>query len=418
MRFNDSLGGGQGLRASVLQGRPAGGASCIPGGEADLRPVLYAPPSLFPDSAAAAAMALFPGDLDPSLAERLASEAFPSPPPSFDHGEGIRILDFAVGRSGNVADHGAALLATLLRARRDGAEGRPPLLLVPLRDAAESAIAAAVAAALAAARGSGEDPARGGADPLLVFLLPAGGGSRAVPRLAMELGLVLEIEGGPEGISRLLDEAAGGELAGRPATIAGTDNPAFLAARMILCAASFHQASEGSSGDLLFSFPSTDGIGLAAALWSWRFGLPLTGAILAVPEEAPIDGLDPAGLVSPPGRELLAAFENEQPGLLGSLVRVERSSRTEAEAARGRLSAAGGPALDLDSAHALAAAERVLAAGLEGHARVVVLREALPPSEEAASSPRGDGSRESGAPPLRAAPTLQALEAAIARARP
>ena len=108
-----------------------------------------------------------------------------------------------------------------------------------------------------------------------------------------------------------------------------------------------------------------DGLGLAACLWAWRLGLPITGIILSVSEKGVL-GSDPSG------RSLVGRFDADRPGVIRSLALLQNIDREAALASCAALSAEGGPELDLASAMTLVAAQRSLDAGLNGHARIVV----------------------------------------------
>jgi hypothetical protein len=72
------------------------------------------------------------------------------------------------------------------------------------------------------------------------------------------------------------------------------------------------------------------------------------------------------------GRHLVGLFDAERPGVIRSLTYLHNVDRETVIAARDALSAMGGPVLDFAAAAALAAAEHALAAGLHGHARIIV----------------------------------------------
>jgi threonine synthase len=398
MRFESSAIAGMplGLVEAALRGLPGPVGTYLPCGEADLRPALYAPASDFADFAAAAVLALFPGELDPFLAQRLAAPAFADAPASFAYGEDILVLDLARGSSGSSADYGAAFLASVLAA----VHAATPRLILAAGDGPEGA---ALAEAFAD-------------DDILVLLRPEGAELRGVgsARLARSGGrvLVLDIEGGGDGLSALLGAASGRTLAGFPATIACPANPARFAARVILHAAAFSLASRGSSGDVLGALGPGDDLALAAGLWCWRLGLPQGGLVVPRIE---------FGAARPgTGRELVERFGADNPGVVHSLVRCSEPSERQAKDARQALAAAGGPELDLASAYSLAAAELALDTGLRGHARIVVYREALPVWD--AGGPVADGIPRAAARPIPSAdasvpPNLDALDAALVRLR-
>lgn len=396
-----------GLAAAALRGLPDSGGRYLPSGEADLRPALYAPASSFPDFAAAAALALFPDELDPLTAERLAASAFASAPPSFAYGDDILVLDLAAGASGSSEDYGARFLAGILADAR-ARSGNPRLVL------ADGSLPDAAALVEAFAREKERDGLEG--EPL-VLLMPRGSSLRGVKplRLARNGGrtFVLDVRCGPGELEPLLAKAACSALAGRAATVAGPHNPARFAARIILHAAAFSLASRGSSGDVIGALAHGDGLALAAALWGWRLGLPQSALLLSRCEGAADDFTT--------CHDLVEHFEGENPGAFRSLVRRVVPSPAQADEARAALAFAGGPELDQSSACSLAAAELALTSGLRGHARIVVYRESLPISNVAsvsAGASTGSPSDEplSGLPAdVSIEPSLEALEAALAR---
>ena len=405
---NQPNGSSVGFVEAALRGFSGPGCPFLPAGEADLRPALYAPASAFSDFAAAAAMSLFPGEIDPNLAERLASTAFPSLPSSFSYGEELLVFDLAGGASQSIADYEAAFLSTLLAAAPRSGKNRIVLA------AAGSHVAEASALAEAFATLSGATVMDG---PTLVLLAARGESFRGIRpfRLARSGGrvFVIGVDAPPEALGELMGLAAGRELAGHPVTYGGPANPARFAARLVLHAATFSQASRGASGDLLCTLPPDDDFGLAAALWDWRFGLPQTGLVFPRADVAAPGDLAPEQVGA--GCELVERFAAEQPGALRGLVRTEPVSRAEAEAARAALAAAGGPILDLSSAYSLAAAGKALDSGLRGHARVILGRVADPAWD--LGSPFADAQNAISADAT-ILPRLDALEAAIARLLP
>jgi hypothetical protein len=358
MRFTDENGSLLGLMDAAARGYPPGAGFFWPMGDADLRPAVYAPEAAYPEAASSVIAALFPEDLDPLMAGRLSSRAFPRAPAGFDRDEDILVADYAAGPSASSADPEAAFLAGILGsvARRSG-----PLLLLADGSGCEGA---ALSEAIA-----------GMHDLRLALLYPEGQAARGIKgqRLAREGGQVslVSVRGDRAAVDRLIRSAAGSSLAGMSATAAGPANPARFASRLVLLAATFAGLRKGTAGDLFMGVRAGDGLGLAACLWAWRLGLPISGIVLAVGEKGVL-GLDPWG------RLLVERFDADRPGVIRSLALLEPVDRDAALAARASLEAEGGPSLDLASAMTLVAAERALAAGLRGHARIVVPRGADP----------------------------------------
>lgn len=378
MRFKNGAGAALGLVEAAALGRPEGGGGpFLPAGEDDLRPAVYSPESSYSDFAASAISALFPGEVDPMLAHRLADRAFPSPPESFDVDGDLAVIDLCSGASASSADPGAAFLGGILAVE---ARTRGPRLVLADGSGPEGA---ALAEAMAGIEGLS-----------LALLYPEGSRAAGIhlSRLEREGGStrLISVRGGSGEVRSMIAAAAGRRIGGKAITIAGPANPARLVARIIGCAAVFAALSKGATGEIYFGLRSGEGIGLAACLWAWRLGIPLTGAIIPIDEaDGASAGPDAAFGGDPDGRALASRFEEGRPGLIRSLVRLHEADRDQILAASGRLEAAGAPPLDLAGAAVVAAAEQVLEHGLRGHAKVLVLSERHPSwSGEGASLPR------------------------------
>jgi hypothetical protein len=185
--------------------------------------------------------------------------------------------------------------------------------------------------------------------------------------LAREGGQVslISLRGDGAAVDRLIREAAGKRVSGMEVTAAGPGNPARFAARIVALAATFAILRKGSAGDLFMGVRAGDGLGLAACLWAWRLGLPITGIVLSLSEKGVLGS-------APWGKCLVDRFDAERPGVIRSLALLQSADRETALRSRADLVAKGGPELDLASAISLVAAERALEAGLAGHARIVV----------------------------------------------
>jgi threonine synthase len=375
MRFIDEKGAILGLMDASARGYPVSGTVFSPTGDADLRPAVYAPDATYSDTVSSVIAALFPEDIDPFMAERLTSRAFPLDQPRSEQSDGIIVVDYSSGPSASAADSEAAFLAGILAfvARRSGAH----ILLADGSGSEGPALSEAVA---------------GLKDMHLVLLYPEGQEARGVkgPRLAREGGQVklLSVRGDSVAVDRLIREAAGSSIAGRFATAAGPANPARFAARIVSLASTFAVLRNGVSGDLFMGIRAGDGFGLASCLWAWRLGLPITGIVLAAGEKGVL-GMDLSG------RSLVERFDTERPGVLRSLTLLQHIDRESALQARAEFLSAGGPDLDLASAMSLAAAKRALEAGLSGHARIVVPCGGAPGWDEF-EGPSGRGSPQSG----------------------
>jgi threonine synthase len=406
MRFASDAGPEIGLVEAAALGRPEGGRGpFFPTGEDDFRSAIYAPELSYSDFAASAISALFPGDIDPMLALRLAERAFPSAPEAFALDEELTVVDLSAGASASSADPGAAFLGGLLASAAKA--GGPRLVLAD----GSGPEGAALSEALDGIEGLS-----------LALLYPEGSRAAGVrpPRLEREGGSarLIAVRGGPERVRALLSSSAGRRFGGRVVTLAGPSNPARLAARIIGCAAVFAAQRKGATGELYIGLRAGDGIGLAACLWAWRLGIPLTGAILNGGGGAdPAAGQEEALGPDPDGRALASRFEDERPGVIRSLVRLPAVDPGKAFAARAELDSAGGPPVDLGTSAAIAAAAEVLDQGLRGHARILVLSERHPVwSEEGTRPPRAlSGAMFDARPDAEIGPSLAELEAALSR---
>ena len=339
---------------AAARGYPRVSGAFAPTGDGDLRPAVYAPDAAFQETAASAMASLFPEDLDPLMAQRLAARAFPSAPGIRDFRGDILVLDHASGPSGSASDSETAFLAGILAgvARHSG----PRVLLADGTGPEGEALSEAVA---------------GLRDLRLALLYPQGSAASGIrsQRLARQGGQVslISVRGDRFAVESLMREAAGTSIAGMSVTAAGPSNPARVAARIVSLALSFSMLRTGAAGDLYFGIRGGDGLGFAACLWAWRLGLPLTGIVLSVGERGVL-GLDAAS------RNLVDRFDADRPGVIRSLALIQPVERAAALNSRAAFEASGGPLLDLASAMALAAAELSLEAGLRGHAKIIVPR--------------------------------------------
>jgi threonine synthase len=406
MRFKYQAGQSLGLVEAAALGRPAGGEGpYLPTGEDDLSSLIYAPQSTFSDFAASAVSALFPGDIDPMLALRLAEKAFPSAPNAHPLDDNLTILDLATGPSASSADAGTSFLGGILaaEARASGArivlaDGSGPegAALAEAMSGIEGLSLALLYPRLS--RAAGIRPAR---------LERAGGATR-----------LIAVRGGPGEVRALLAAAAGRRFGDRAVTVAGPSNPARLAARIIGCAAIFASLRKGATGEFYLGLRADDGVGLAACLWAWRLGVPLTGAVLPLLDASGRStGAEAAFVADPDGRALASRLEEGRPGLIPSLVRLPVVDDGRILEARELLEKAGGPPADRGSTAAIAAATAVLDQGLRGHAKIIVLSERHPCwSEEGGVMPEAlRGAMLDARPDEEIDATLEDLEGALTR---
>jgi len=358
MRFIDENGGLIGLMDASARGYPPARGAFSPAGDADLRPAVYAPEASYAEAAASAIAALFPEEIDPVMADRLAGRAFAEAPARRERGGDILVADYASGPSGCASDAETGFLSGILglAARHGG-----PRLLMADGTGSEGASLSEAIAGVPGLR--------------LALFYPEGQAASGIrsQRLAREGGQVdlIAVRGDRVAVDRLIRQAAGRMIDGTGLTAAGPANPARFAARIVALAATFSILRKGAVGDLLTGICAGDGLGFAACLWAWRLGLPLKGILLSIGTKGVL-GLDPAG------RALVDRFDAERPGVIRSLTLLQPVDRESAIRSRAAFAEEGGPALDIASAMTLVAAERALDAGLRGHARIVVPRGADP----------------------------------------
>ncbi len=325
-------------------------------GEGDVRQAVYSPESSFTETAAILLSTLFTEDIDPLLADRLAERAFSEAPAIVGREEAIPVVDLAGGPTGSSADYGAALLAGLLSARPKKGERR-------------------LIAAFPGPWGAALVESASDIESLEVLLICGEEDIRGIKaqRLAREGGKVLLVglRADRKGRVDFLRSLCGRRLAGRDVVVAGPGNPVDFAAHLILHVAAFADLRRAAAGEIFAALPAESSLGLAAGLWAWRLGLPLSGLLLPHADR-------PLAEADPEFGELVDRFGSERSGLLGSILSGQDVSEAEALAARDELAARGGPWLDRSSSLALAAARRHLVPELLGHTHIVVSRHGHP----------------------------------------
>jgi hypothetical protein len=359
MRFIDDAGNDFGLiEASALGCPPERGDLFFPSGEDDLRPTIYAPYSSYTDFAASALVALFPGEIDPMLSIRLAQAAFSGSPLASTLSADVPIIDFADATRGP-ADPGALMLAGILAPL---VKKRGPRILLADGSEAEGPTLAEAAAGVE------------GLDVVLLYPENSHAVGIRSDLLARKGGFVriAAVRGGSGEVARLLRSIAGAEIEGKAVTVAGPANPARFAARILVFAAVFAAFRTEAAGEFYFALRASDGLVLAACIWAWRLGVPLTGIVM--PALIGKDVSTPMARFDLESRRFIARLEEERPGLLKSLVVFhDIRSGNVAGGARGENDTDSAAAVDMDTAAAYAAAEQHLRSGLRGHAKIFIL---------------------------------------------
>jgi len=363
MRFSQGSGRELGLFDAALTRFPDWDGRYAPSGDADLRQAIYAPESTYADAAALAIAALFQAEADPLMARRLAESSFSAEPPRRAVGEDILVLDLADGPSASAADQSAAFLAAV--AAQEARRGQRVTLLAD----GSGSEGAALSEAVAGARGVD-----------LALLYPEGAEASGIrlARLSREGGntLLIGTSADSDGVGAMIRSLAGASFDDRVVAAAGRGNPARFASRLVGLTAAFALLRSGTAGEIYIGLRAGDSLDLASGLWTWRLGIPITGFIVPRLRSEPTGGRrrddrwrddrwrDPAG------DEIVDGFAREMPGAIRSLVLPIDVEAEAVESARGFM--------DRDSAAILAAAQKALADGLRGHARIVVPRLAHP----------------------------------------
>ncbi|MDP3177212.1 MAG: hypothetical protein Q8M76_04860, partial [Spirochaetaceae bacterium] len=337
MRFAQGSGRELGLFDAALTRFPDWDGRYAPSGDADLRQAIYAPESSYVDAATLAIAELFQDEADPFVARRLAESSFFAEPPRRAVGEDILAIDLADGPSASAADQGAAFLAAVA-----AQEARRGLRVTLLADGSGSE-GAALSEAVAGARGVD-----------LALLYPEGAHVSGVrlARLCREGGntLLIGTRADSDGVGSMIRSLAGAAFDDRVIADAGRGNPARFASRLVGLTAAFALLRSGTAGELYIGLRAGDQLDLAAGLWAWRLGIPITGFIVPRPQSEP-DGArwDSGRWNDPAGAEIIDRFEREMPGAIRSLVLPIDVDAGAVESARGFM--------DRDSAAILAAAQ-------------------------------------------------------------
>ena len=417
------------FREAILHCLPGDGGLYVPATVADLRQfILYMDDDTsYPELVSTIAPALMEGELNPGSAARVAESAFDFEPQLRTLDKHLSVLELHNGPTGVFKDFGIAFLAAMMEELLRGG-GRAMTLTATTGDTGSS-----VARAFA-----------GRAGITAVILYPRGEARGLDPSTFISSGgniLPIRIDGSFDDCQRLIREAFEDRAfaARYGLTSANTINVGRLLPQVFYFLYAFVKLKRDLTGDFYFSIPSGNFGNLTAALYAWKFGMPVNGFIAAMnsndsfgdflrgksfsprPSVATVSNSMDVG--NPSNFERLASFYAESPAVMRNMVYPESVDDGETLAAMERAWKKHGLLLDPHGAVGFAAAERMLKGDLEdGHVVVVSTGHPAKKAELVGKAigravdvpPSLEGLRKVVEPVATIAPRLDALEAAIA----
>jgi threonine synthase len=360
------------FKEAVLRCLPKDGGLYVPTSIVDLRQFfLYMDgDTSYPELVATVVPPLFQGELNPFSATRVAESAFDFEPQLQRVDEGLSVLHLYNGPTGVFKDFGIAFLAAVMEELLKSG-GRAMTLTATMGDTGAS-----VAHAFAGRRGITS-----------VILYPSGPIRGLDPKTFVPSGgniLPIQIDGNFDDCQRLIREAFDDRAFTErySLTSANAINIGRLLPQSFYFLYAFIKIKKELSGDLFFSIPSGNFGNLIAALYAWKFGLPVNGFVAAMnandafgsylrgkpfTPHAPIMTISHSMDVGNPANyERLSAFYNESPAVMRNMVFPEKVSDTQTLEAMERAWKRYGLMLDPHSAVGFAAAERALQGDMEG----------------------------------------------------
>ncbi|MBN1243406.1 MAG: pyridoxal-phosphate dependent enzyme [Spirochaetales bacterium] len=380
MRFASTRSPAMAVRfdEAVLDGFPADGGLYAPVGDADLRTLSLSLDAAtpWPDVAALSASALFSGELDPEAAERAAGALNGFPPATIDLDGDVSLVDLCGGPSHGFKDYGMGFLAALagdLLSRRDG---RALVLLATTGDTG--------AAAAEAFAGSGRFD--------VVLLYPRGPVQGVLAERRRNAGgnvSAVAVDGDLAACKALVRSAyADRPLAARLGLVPATSaNVGRLVPQVLYYMAAFAALKARTPGDFLVAIPGGNLGNLISGLYAWKWGLPVSGFVLADSDSGPPDGKLVDYLLGgtaargerrfdeddPENRERIAALASGAPEVLRSMVSSVPVTAEKAAAGARAAYRKAGVFLDPGAAAAYAAVRELIdAEGLSGAVRVAL----------------------------------------------
>jgi threonine synthase len=427
------------FKEAVLRCLPEKGGLYVPDSVPDLRPFFLhmGEETSYPELAAAVTPVLFEGDLNPLSASRIAESAFTFEPELVRLDDTFSVLNLYNGPTGVFKDFGITFLAALLE---ELLRGEKAMVLSAARGNTGVAIARAFHGRrdIVTALLYPDEPIYGldRAD-----YVPSGG--NVIP---------VRVRGTLDDCQQLVDKVLHDKpFAERYRITSGNAiNPGRLLPQSFYFLYSFVKLKKQLTGDLMFSIPSGNFGNLIAALYAWKFGMPVNGYIAAVNrnnsfgeliqnktkmwteetynahvrDKPLVPTMSPALDISRPSNlERLASFYEAAPAVMRNMVFAETVDDEQTRRAMEKVWKAYHVHLDPHGAVAFAAAERT-AARRDFNGHIVILATGHPAKYadrifDAAgvhlSLPDGLASLTRRAEPIaEIEPDLEGLESAIA----
>ncbi|AHC13519.1 threonine synthase [Salinispira pacifica] len=257
---------------AVFQGLAPDGGLYHPVEHADLSELFQAfdAATPFTEIASRITSALFPGEIPPADAQRIAESAFPFSPGLIDIEDSISLLELYHGPSCAFKDFGASYLATVMEYFLKGKSRRAVILTATSGDT-----------------GSAVAQAFYGREQIdVVILYPSGRVSPSQEKQLTTLGgniHALEIEGSFDDCQRMVKEAFTDPVLQKelPLTSANSINLGRLIPQSFYYVYAYARMRERLEGKLYFTVPSGNFGNLTAGAFAWRWGLPVDRFIAA-----------------------------------------------------------------------------------------------------------------------------------------
>jgi threonine synthase len=376
------------FKEAILRCLPEGGGLYVPDSVPDLRPFFLhmGEETSYLELTAAVTPVLFEGDLNPLSASRVAEGAFTFEPELVRLDDTFSVLNLYNGPTGVFKDFGITFLAALLE---ELLRGEKAMVLSAARGNTGVAIARAF---------------HGRRDIVTALLYPdepiygldmadyVSSGGNVIP---------VRVRGTMDDCQQLVSKVIHDKpFAERYRITSGnTINPGRLLPQSFYFLYSFVKLKKQLTGDLMFSIPSGNFGNLIAALYAWKFGMPVNGYIAAVNrnnsfaeliqnktdiwtedaysahtrEKPVVSTMSPALDINRPSNlERLASFYEASPAVMRNMVFAESIDDEQTYLAMEKVWKAYHIHLDPHGAVAFAAAER-MAARRDFNGHIVIL---------------------------------------------
>jgi len=399
------------FKEAVLRCLPPEGGLFVPESVPDLRPFFLhmGEETTFPELAAVITPLLFEGELNPLSASRVAEKAYSFEPELKQLDETFSVLNLYNGPTGIFKDFGINFLAALLE---ELLEGEKAMVVAAARGNTGVAIARAFEnkKGITAVLLYPDEPIYG-----LDKTAYANRGGNLIP---------IRVKGNLDDCQKLISLLIQDrDFAGRyRITAANSINAGRLLPQSFYFLYSFIKLKKRISGELIFSIPSGNFGNLIAALYAWKFGMPVNGYI-AVTNSANSSITPALDVCNPSNNERLESFYKSAPAVMRNMVFPETADDESTLKAMKTAWETYGIHLDPHGAAAFAAARRFAGnRDFDGH--IVLLSTAHPAkyadlalkiSGKTLTQPENLASLDYTAEPIAEIPQdLEALESAIA----